>query len=637
MKKNNKMISAKYKSIVITAVLSLSSIAFGITQLYAQDSSQSKWAFIETFNADPDSPSQDLLPKTFDYVVTHRRDTGGNLVDMKYDSFVADHSDNCVGPVPNSPGNQDTINLHNVISSHLSKSSQPDQSFFACKNHMMSAMGDISGYSVASFWPRQEFNFANGGVLEFDTNINNDHPRSWWEVMIVPKEKARVAAAIDWLPIDEEYSANSIVLRFNPESQREVILTGSDDGTDTTLVKSSSCKWDQPWCVGEDPALNDRRVRRTHRVEIQGDKIVWSIEKEDGSMHPFEVLIPQGIDIDQGLVIFKQHAYTPEKDGNTQRYTTHWDNIRFSGPVLPAYEVNEASDVVKLHANGDVPIGTKQTVTVNIPEVKDNAWLFAQIESPVKGQVELSINGQSFIEIFPEFSDESVCQANGWHTLNQKIDSSMLIQGENTLTWRVGSADSSCDYPSWTNDGYAAKSIQVRFNDSVVVGPQPTPTPVPTPTSTPTPTPTPVPTPTPTPTPVPAPTSDITSVNLIDAKTDKVLREITPNSSLEVNRADYPGGFNIAVNTTDSIRSLKFLTTVNENDGNSWTTNSTDNRGPFSYCKLKYGTNYLDCAKSWLLLSDSSYDITVTSHEGSWGRGNVTDSMSFTIHVVDTQ
>jgi len=56
-------------------------------------------------------------------------------------------------------------------------------------------------------------------------------------------------------------------------------------------------------------------------------------------------------------VLFKTHAYTPEKDGNTDQYTFHWDNIRFDVPVVGRYQAFEAQDVVYLQANGDRPIG----------------------------------------------------------------------------------------------------------------------------------------------------------------------------------------------------------------------------------------------------------------------------------------
>ena len=461
-----------------------------------ETSAQSQWAFEETFSSDPASPSQDALPRSFEYMVTHRRDSGNVLVDYTYDTFVGDHAEDCSGPVPLSADTQDTANLHDITTSHLSNSSNPDGSFFICKNHMMSAMGHVSGYSVASFWPKQEFNFATDGVLEFDTNINDDHSRSWWEVVISKPEDERVAPAMDWLPIDEQYSANSIVLRFTDRSQREIMVMGTEDGSNNAVVSKSSCEWGQEWCgsEGNDPATNDRRIRRTHRIELKNNKIIWSVQKADGTFDAFEAAVPAGLPLDQGLVMFKQHAYTPEKDGNTQRYTTHWDNIKFSGPVLQAHASYDASNVIKLHANGNVNIGAEQTTIINIPKVEPNAWIFAQLESPMKGQVEVSINGGAYFSLFPKVSDKSSCDLSGWHTATQPIPAYLLHQGANTITWRVGPRPSCAT--SWKADGFAAKNIQIRFMDSAVGGidPSPVPSPVPTPSPSPSPSPTPSPT-----------------------------------------------------------------------------------------------------------------------------------------------
>ena len=71
--------------------------------------------------------------------------------------------------------------------------------------------------------------------------------------------------------------------------------------------------------------------------------------------------VPGGLPFSQGLVVFKTHAYTPEKDGNVNAYTFHWDNIRFTGPVIGRYESFEANDVVYLQDNGDREIGEQES------------------------------------------------------------------------------------------------------------------------------------------------------------------------------------------------------------------------------------------------------------------------------------
>ncbi len=48
------------KTVVVALVLAMPTVA------------AAPWAFEETFGGDPPAPSQALLPRSFDYVVTHR-------------------------------------------------------------------------------------------------------------------------------------------------------------------------------------------------------------------------------------------------------------------------------------------------------------------------------------------------------------------------------------------------------------------------------------------------------------------------------------------------------------------------------------------------------------------------------------
>lgn len=59
----------------------------------------SPWAFEETFDGDPPAPSQALLPRTFDYVVTHRTHPMEQFT-KAYRPFLADHNEVCHGPDP---------------------------------------------------------------------------------------------------------------------------------------------------------------------------------------------------------------------------------------------------------------------------------------------------------------------------------------------------------------------------------------------------------------------------------------------------------------------------------------------------------------------------------------------------------
>ena len=167
-------------------------------------------------------PSKDLLPGNFDYVVTHRTHPQEHF--QLFESFLADHDESCRGPDPSI----EPLPQHSVVTSHSSSSSNIDDSFFICKNHMMSSMGEVSPYSVSAFWPRQDFDFANGGTLEFDVNINDGHTvRMWWEILITPRSQLKVGSGPDHAPISERYPMDRIVLDFANNVRRIKVGTGA--------------------------------------------------------------------------------------------------------------------------------------------------------------------------------------------------------------------------------------------------------------------------------------------------------------------------------------------------------------------------------------------------------------------------
>lgn len=412
------------------------------------------WAFEETFDGDPSSPSQTLLPQTFDYVVTHRTHPAEHF--DAFDAFPSDHDQMCAGPNPDI----NPLPQHDVVTAHDSAGTHPDASFFICKDHMMSSMGDVSGYSVSSFWPKQEFDFSAGGVLEFDVNINAEHPRSWWEVVIMPRNELKVGAAHEWLPISETYPKDRIVFDY-ANSQRYVQIGAGAIDPEGILVEAGD---DFPWVTEhpDDAANADRRIRRTMRMTFSQNQVIWAIQKADGSFDEQTTNVPGGLPFTRGLVVFKTHAYTPQKDGNMNTYTFHWDNIRFSGPVVGRYESFEADDVVYLQANGDRNIGENQTVNIDLPHVGPNPVLFGQIHNPMMGQVLLSINGGENMVVHPfEYSDAD-CYAPDWKSFMLPVDPALLHEGANTFKWTIGPRPGCVD--DWIWNGFSVKSLEMQFD-----------------------------------------------------------------------------------------------------------------------------------------------------------------------------
>ncbi|MEM1244952.1 MAG: hypothetical protein AAGK22_01210 [Acidobacteriota bacterium] len=424
------------------------------TPLFAQN-----WAFEETFDGQPGTPSAELLPRTFDYAVTHR--THPKEHDKTFVRYPADHGMSCAGPEnPVSvPDRQ-----HLVRTTHLSSGAEPDESFYLCRDHMMSSMGDVEGYSVTAFWPKQEFDFSRGGVLEFDVNINDDHPRSWWEVLIAPRDQLRIGPAEDWLPIDETYPADRILLTFHETSKREIkVGTGAIAPDGWTVNEDDWRDWRD--IDADDPALSDRRVRRTMRVELERAEIRWSVEKADGTFDTYSAPVPDGLPFTRGLVQFKTHAYTPEKDGNDDAYTFHWDNVRFTGPVVGRYEVYETTELAYLQANGDRDIGDRARQHIALPRAptaSDRPVLVGQLHGALRGQVLLRINGETGARrVDPLHYSDSGCGTTGWTTFRVPLDPEDLNAGTNVFEWEIGPRpDCAID---WWWDGFSVKSLEVQM------------------------------------------------------------------------------------------------------------------------------------------------------------------------------
>lgn len=414
----------------------------------------STWAYQETFDGNPAAPSQSLLPDDLDFSVTHRTHPAEHF--RVFDNYPADHGNNCDGPNPNTS----PLPQHLTGTSHFSNSTNPDPSFFICKDHMMSSMGDVEAYSVTAFWPRQEFDFSQGGTLEFDVNINDNHHRSWFEVMITPRTELKVGAAHEDLPIDETYPQDRIIFEFMNNKRYIQVGTGAIDPLGKIVEQSEGAFWSVRY--PNDPANFDRRIRRTMRITFEQGRLIWSIQKADGTFDNFSVTVPGGLPFTRGLVVFKTHAYTPTKDGNRDMYTFHWDNIRFSGPVVGRYESFEANDVIYLQENGDRQIGEKQSVTINLPHIGPNPILFGQVHNPMQGQVLLSVNGRPNVVVNPYDYNAGTCSSAGWKSFQLPIDPAWLKQGSNTFTWTIGPRPGCADQYQW--NGFSIMGLEVQFN-----------------------------------------------------------------------------------------------------------------------------------------------------------------------------
>jgi hypothetical protein len=193
--------------------------------------------------------------------------------------------------------------------------------FFTCRDHLMTSVGAVDSYSLAWFAPNQTFAAVDTDTVSFDVNVTNLLARQWWEVILVdPSEPELIAhpvvAGIDGTveggrPQMIPYPADSVALGNGPFAPGPIKINGENQG------------W-EPICTTEfalDPeGCAAKPIRRTFTITDNRDGTVtmtgleqtWTV---DGSFP------------DEFKVVFKDHNYTPDKDGIPVGHTWHWDNI----------------------------------------------------------------------------------------------------------------------------------------------------------------------------------------------------------------------------------------------------------------------------------------------------------------------
>lgn len=323
----------------------------------------------------------------------------------------------------------------------------------------MTAMGDVSPYSIASFFPKAQWVFT-GEKLSFSVSNNAKRRRHWFEILIAPRNLLTVAGGPDFAPIDEGYPKDYLVLRFF-HGERFIEAGARTIGEKGSLGKIHDLgigrfQWHQRF--PNDKSYRDRRIRIEHVVTISKNRrsIKWATKPFGGKWDFLTLRLKAALRFDKGVVQFKTHSYTPTKDRNMNDYTDHWGNITFGGRMTDWYKNYEAKDVVYLQRNGDRQVGETEMVSINVDKTCPRAVLFGQVHQPVKGEVLLSVNGASDVEVKP-YAYTNSCAAYGWMSFQMSL--SNVKRGKNTFRWTIGKRV--CNKGNhWI--GFSIKSLEIQ-------------------------------------------------------------------------------------------------------------------------------------------------------------------------------
>ena len=248
--------------------------------------------FVETFTGNTGL-------ERFDYGIYHRDEFL-----MATTSWTGDHDLNC--------GTPDT--------QRLIQRSNPASSFYLCRDHLMTAVGDTAGYSIAWFSPKQSF--ASGTQVSWDVNVTDLGARQWWEVAIVPTSFNSGVPSCPQCAAQEftktpagvpGYPKGSIIVGDGAYGKDVNIST---DGVNRNVSPNVGvCSIDPEGCAS-------KAIRRTFSIT---DNKNGTVTVNYGGFKSFTV--PGSFPAGGFDVVFKDHNYTPDKDGKPVGHTWHWDNI----------------------------------------------------------------------------------------------------------------------------------------------------------------------------------------------------------------------------------------------------------------------------------------------------------------------
>jgi hypothetical protein len=227
---------------------------------------------------------------------------------MAATTWTGDHDLNCGGP-----DTQRTI-----------RRSNPSESFYTCRDHMMTSIGDTSGYSTGWFAPKQTF--ASGTQVSWDVNVTDLGARQWWEVSIVPASfnsgvpSCPQCSVVDWLSPSPSglpaYPAGSVVVGKGPFGNNFSVHANGKTFNPSDWQKVCG----DPWALDPEGCAS-KAIRRTFTIRDNGNNTLTL--SAFGKSYTFAGSFPSG-----GFnVVFKDHNYTPDKDGVPVGHTWHWDNI----------------------------------------------------------------------------------------------------------------------------------------------------------------------------------------------------------------------------------------------------------------------------------------------------------------------
>jgi hypothetical protein len=192
---------------------------------------------------------------------------------------------------------------------------------YVCRDHLMTSIGDTSGYSTGYFAPKQTF--TNATRVSWDVNITDLGARQWWEVAIMPASFNSGVASCPQCSVMPFLSPEPSGLPAYPRGSIVVGngAFGKDVNVSTDGVNRNVAQY-QSICSMDPTGCGSKAIRRPFSIT---DNRNGTVTINFGGFRTFTV--PGAFPAGGFYVVLKDHNYTPDKDGTPVGHTWHWDNI----------------------------------------------------------------------------------------------------------------------------------------------------------------------------------------------------------------------------------------------------------------------------------------------------------------------
>jgi len=201
--------------------------------------------------------------------------------------------------------------------------------------HMMTAVGDTSGYSIASFSPWETF--TDVAEIRWDVNVTDLGGRQFPEIKIIPADEydPNNLPCVPDIPCDtDDYDTLGAYGTSFFEEVPRIATPDFPDGYRADRYSGILCHLETDgFCHANrlyDATADEMSaaIRRTHIFRDNGNgTLSFSTQLADGTFHTLTG--PGSFPDGPVRVVFADHSYTPTKDLGPlgSRFTWHWDNI----------------------------------------------------------------------------------------------------------------------------------------------------------------------------------------------------------------------------------------------------------------------------------------------------------------------